>query len=39
MTALQTALLIFAVLAVIAVYLYSRRDRKTTDKWNPEQCA
>lgn len=39
MTALQTALLIFAVLAVIAIYLYSRRDRKSTDRWNPDETG
>lgn len=39
MTALQTALLIFAVLAVIAIYLYSRRDRKSADKWNPDEAG
>jgi cell division protein ZipA len=38
MTALQTALLIFAVLAVIAIYLYSRRDRRALDKWNPDEA-
>jgi cell division protein ZipA len=35
MTPLQWALLIFGVVAVIAVYLYSRRDRRAMDDWNP----
>lgn len=35
MTPLQWALLIFGVVAVIAVYLYSRRDRRAMSDWNP----
>jgi cell division protein ZipA len=37
MSPLQWALLIFGVVAVLAVYLYSRRDRKAMDDWNPNQ--
>jgi cell division protein ZipA len=37
MTPLQWALLIFGVVAVIAVYLYSRRDRRAMEKWNPSE--
>jgi|SRR5581483_1084652 len=37
MTPLQWALLIFGVVAVVAVYLYSRRDRRAMDDWNPNE--
>lgn len=37
MTPLQWALLIFGAVAVIAVYLYSRRDRRAMDSWNPSE--
>jgi cell division protein ZipA len=33
MSPLQWALLIFAVVAVLAVYLYSRRDRRAMEDW------
>ena len=36
MSPLQWALLIFGVVAVIAVYLYSRRDRRAMEDWNPD---
>ena len=36
MSPLQWALLIFAVLAVIAIYLFSRRDRRALDRHEPE---
>jgi cell division protein ZipA len=35
MTPLQWALLLFGVVAVVAVYLYSRRDRRAMNHWNP----
>jgi cell division protein ZipA len=38
MTPLQWALLIFGVVAVVAVYLYSRRDRRAMDEWNPNEA-
>jgi cell division protein ZipA len=37
MSPLQWALLIFGVVAVIAVYLYSRRDRRAMNDWNPNE--
>ncbi len=37
MSPLQWALLIFGVVAVVAVYLYSRRDRRAMDDWNPNE--
>jgi len=37
MSALQWALLIFAVLAIVAVYLYSRRDRRAMDRWQSDE--
>ncbi len=37
MSPLQWALLIFGVVAVIAVYLYSRRDRRAMEDWNPNE--
>jgi cell division protein ZipA len=38
MTPLQWALLIFGVVAVVAVYLYSRRDRRAMEDWNPNEA-
>jgi len=37
MSPLQWALLIFAVLAVIAIYLFSRRDRRALDRTDPAE--
>ncbi len=37
MSPLQWALLIFGAVAVIAVYLYSRRDRRAMQDWNPDE--
>ena len=36
MSPLQWALLIFAVLAVVAIYLFSRRDRRALDRIDPD---
>ena len=38
MSPLQWALLIFGVVAVVAVYLYSRRDRRAMEDWNPNEA-
>lgn len=38
MTPLQWALLIFGVVAVVAVYLYSRRDRRAMEDWDPNEA-
>ncbi len=38
MSPLQWALLIFGVVAVVAVYLYSRRDRRAMEDWNPDEA-
>ncbi len=39
MSPLQWALLILAVLAVIAIYLFSRRDRRALDQLSPDESA
>lgn len=39
MSALQWALLIVAVIAVIAIYLYSRRDRRAMDIWQSDDAG
>lgn len=39
MSALQWALLIFAVIAMVAVYLYSRRDRRAMDRWESDDSS
>jgi cell division protein ZipA len=38
MSPLQWALLIFGVVAVVAVYLYSRRDRRAMEDWDPNEA-
>jgi cell division protein ZipA len=37
MSPLQWALLIFGAVAVVAVYLYSRRDRRAMEDWSPSE--
>lgn len=39
MSALQWALLIFAVIAVIAIYWYSRRDRRAMERWQSDAAG
>ncbi len=38
MSPLQWALLIFGVVAVVAVYLYSRRDRRAMEDWDSNEA-